>query len=301
MNGTHPLEGRTRLLESLQENRIQLGQLSTLYEKPATSEDPQVSSNEQNGTALTALLEERTRLEGTYLSTLPRIRISRCPFTGTIVEKTIDTIGLDGPWWDYGSPVRPQEPVPETWLGMSGSLSMKESLPKLPFPVMPGPSVPVVYPGLIADLDVRAVLSTVSIGSLQGVAVSWFVRRNRHRFIPPNEWGAPWCDIPDETGFALRGPSVWQLPDTDTDLAAWIRKGKVLWIAPNDASLLLRADMAGCPYLGMDGDGRPQYLVDGERSVLGMLESDMRSENMSDEAFSAAMRMVQAEENGEVE
>ena len=53
--------------------------------------------------------------------------------------------------------------------------------------------------------------------------------------------------------------------------------------------------------LGMDGDGRPQYLVDGERSVVGMMESDMRSENMSDEAFSAAMRMVQAEENGEVE
>ena len=306
MSDTHIMTSRADLLSQLEDNKCRLDALaSTSSEFISNTELPAGISNgdslpESNpDTDLISLLKVREQLQNQYLALLPKLPISRCPFTGQVVEKTLDTFGVDGPWWDYANPVRPEDPEPATWLGLSGSLVLTAPLPTLTHVVMPGPSVPVIYPGLLAEMDVRAVLSHVRIGTWQGVIVSWYVRRDRYRYTPPNEWGAPWCDVPTQEGGFVRGPSIWQLPDADTDLAPWIRRGKLFWIAPGDDTLLLRADVAACPYLGMPGDGRLQYLSDGELNHVGMEAADMRRENMSAEAFEAAMQAIRAEENGE--
>jgi hypothetical protein len=37
----------------------------------------------------------------------------------------------------------------------------------------------------------------------------------------------------------------------DFDLAPWIRKGKLLWIAPDDPTFTLRSFVARCPYIDL--------------------------------------------------
>lgn len=245
--------------------------------------------------ALSALLDDIAARESAYLALLPAIALSRCPFSGTPVFRHIDTFGFDGPWWDYSNPIRPTDALPGTWLGMTGSVHFTRPLPVLSHPVMPGPSHPVVLPALLSRPGVRAVLSSLEVGGNPAMVVSLFAQQ-RHELVPPNEWGAPWCDAWQADGSAMRGPSPFTLMDADTDLAAWMRRGRLLWIAPGDASLLLRSDIAGCPYLRLEGDGRLQYLIGGQVETLGITDADIRREPMTPEAFEAAMRLTEQDE-----
>lgn len=291
MDMNERIRERGRLLRELAQVKKELA--SALDEQSAASDsaDSAVASSPFSGDFM-PFLKSCRELEQAYLALLPKVAVSRCPFTGEIVRKTIDTLGLDGVWWDYENPVRPGEDPGPTYLGMSGSLRITQPLPVNDFSVMPGPSTPCILPGLLSMPHVRAVLSSVQVGGNPGVAVTWFVSRDRHLTLPPNEWGAPWCDAYDVTGQDHRGPSPFILPDYDTDLAPWIQRGKLLWIAPGDDSLLLRADLGACPYLGMEGNGLLQHVLAGHLEAFGMTDADIRQDSMTPEAFETAMKRL---------
>jgi len=255
------------------------------------------NSTEQE-TEVSGIIEKIKELESAYLGQLPKVPLSRCPFTGRIVYKTIDTAGLDGPWWDYNRPVRLSDSLPDTFLGFSGSMRLENTSVNTPFTAMVGPSTPCVIPELLSQSNIRAVLSTIKIGRQTGIIVSWFAEKNRCEVNPPNEWGAPWCEAFESDGSTIQIESPFQLYDFDTELAGWIRNGKLLWIAPGDSSLLLRADIERCPYLDSKGDGRLQYIIDGQIQYLGMMDDDIQQETMSDEEFSAALKMLKDEDEG---
>ena len=50
----------------------------------------------------------------------------------------------------------------------------------------------------------------------------------------------------------------------DFDLAKWVDDGKLLWIAPDDPTFMIKKGTSGCPYLNLEGSRRFSVLFDGE-------------------------------------
>jgi hypothetical protein len=126
----------------------------------------------------------------------------------------------------------------------------------------PGPGVPYVLPQLLRAPPVKAVVRALPVGRHTAYAVTYFVELPGLRLPRPNTWGT------DHYSWIEAGRRRWGQADEeeawDFDLDAWLERGKLLWIPPGDASLSLRSDRAGCPYVGLSGEQRPQYVQYGE-------------------------------------
>jgi hypothetical protein len=189
-----------------------------------------------------------------YRELLPTVPLSRCPLTGAAVEINLDTLGLDGLWWDYESPVRRHDDLPSTFLVVAGCVNLggASTVTYAPFLRKPGPEVPFVVPRILHLEGVRAVLSGLSIGGFSAVATSYFAQRwPDARLI--NAWGASTYEVREPDGSRGWDHAEDWPPEWDFDLAPWLDGGHVQWIAPGDTSLTLREGSAGCPYLGWQG------------------------------------------------
>jgi hypothetical protein len=196
-----------------------------------------------------------------YRAAVPRVAISRCPLSAGIVRHSIDTGGLDGPWWDYESPVRPDETLPPTCFAVRGAVRLSGAV-ETPFLAMPGPEAPYVLPGLLARDDAIAVVSSLSVGAHRAYAICYFGDP------PPggrlNAWGAGHYALTDARGRTYDGAYEPTVDEMDFDLAPWISAGKLMWIAIRDDALRLRTDVKACPYVGLPGR-REVVRVEGRR------------------------------------
>ena len=220
-----------------------------------------------------ALLEENARLEAApwndrdatrrreaiadeYEAGLPRVPLSRCPFTRRAFELSIDTFGLDGLWWRYDVPVRPVEPRPASVFAVTGAIRLADKgkgVEPAPFFRKFGPEVPYVVPRILLHPDVKAVVSHLPIGRHDGYAIVYYADP-----VPPalarfNDWASFECRFEMATSTEAWQVTVEEDQLLDVDLVRWIRDGKVHWIAPGDTALTLRSDVESCPYLGMEG------------------------------------------------
>jgi hypothetical protein len=168
-----------------------------------------------------------------YRRSVPRIAVARCPFSDAVVEHSVETRGLDQPWWDYNWPQRPREPLP--------------AVQRL---VKPGPGAPFVVPRLLLLDRVRAVLSGTTVGGWPAWTVTYFTDR-QHDVVRVNDWGASryWLDAAQESWDAMYEDAE----QLDFELAPWIDRGALLWVAPGDTDVRLQSTAAGCPYLGLPG------------------------------------------------
>jgi len=204
-----------------------------------------------------------TSAEDVYAAALPEVALSRCPWTGTVVTRHMDTGNLDGPWWNLDQPVRPDTSRLESFLVLTGAVKPSGPWPTPPFVVAPGPEVPFVVPGLLSMDGVRAVLSSVQIGPHTGYAVCYFGTGLPDGLPLVNEWGTRACRIVGEdTRWAQRPP---QDVDPDFDLVPWLASGRLLWIQAADNDLVLRTGASSCPYVGLAGSHAFGLLVDGRR------------------------------------
>ena len=202
---------------------------------------------------LLAALEAAT---DAYLDALPRIDLARCPFTGVTATLAVDTFGLDGPWWHYLAALRPVEARPATLVAFTGALRLTEPVEHTRALVKPGPGVPYVLPRLLADGTVRAVIRAVAVGAHLGWVVTYFAERPTDA-PRANDWGA------DHYPLGEGWDSVIEDGDAhDFDLAPWIERGRLAWIAPGDATLTPRTTLDGCPYVGLAGE-RGLQRIDG--------------------------------------
>jgi hypothetical protein len=201
-----------------------------------------------------AAVARRAVLRGEYEAALPLVPLARCPYTGEVFTTTLDTAGLDGLWWDHSLPIRGLvDERPGTFFALTGAVALSGDVEPAPFDRMPGPEVPYVVPRMILHDDVRAVVSQVGIGPHTGWAVTYFASP-----VPPglkrfNDWGAETYTYVTEDDEERWDSCDEEIEDLDHDLARWIASGDLLWIAPGDASLTLRSDAAGCPYVGLEG------------------------------------------------
>jgi hypothetical protein len=192
--------------------------------------------------------------EDAYLAGLPRAAIARCPFTDAVVTHTLDTFGIDGPWWNYVEPVRPiDEGLPPTVFALSGALHVGDAPPATSFLVKGGPEVPFVVPRILELAAVRAVVSLVTVGDLTGYPITYFADPMVHGVPRVNSWGSNLYWFRDADGQWGWSKNYEDQEVLDFDLAKWIDAGKLQWIAPDDDTFALRDDIEGCDYLELPG------------------------------------------------
>ena len=217
--------------------------------------------------------DELQALMDWYEGWVPRVPVARCPHTGQMALFPIDTVDLDGWFWEYESPARPYHwnELPPTWLAMAGAMRLRQPLASVSFEARPGPEVPYVIPRILDYReDVRAVIAEVPVGPHTGWAITYFALEQ----IPVklvSTWG-------EATYHWRSGDGGWHwedggwtpeyfdfnVGDNDYNLGPWLRSGKLLWIVPGDSELTLRSGEAGCPYTGLTGSHNMAYVHDGQ-------------------------------------
>lgn len=230
-----------------------------------------------------ALSEAMDQLVLTYRALLKFVPISRCPFTGEPVESDIDVDGIDGLWWNYDNPIRSDIKAPKTYYAMDGAMKLSSSIEATPFPVRPGSDIPFVLPRLLELDQVKAVISHITIGNHIGYCIIYYCDPLLKFYPRINDWGT---DRYWETNLVIGdsySPGRWisldpNKSDRDFDLKYWIQKGKLLWIKPDDPTLLLRASTTECPFIDLIGDMRFKTIQEGSVEYENRVEYKFRSE-----------------------
>jgi hypothetical protein len=200
-----------------------------------------------------------------YSNLLPEVPVARCPRTGALVRWPVDTAGLDGWFWDSDAPVRRLPgPLPPGWLAMAGAVRLATPVEQFDFICRPGPAAPFVVTRLVEQPGIQAVVAQVLIGRHTGWAMSYFGPKPQGVSLV-NLWGTETYPVYDDDGTWLGWADVTpKAEDYDFDLEPLLRAGKLLWIEPGDDSATLREGVDGCPFVGLDGDRRNQFVQRGK-------------------------------------
>jgi hypothetical protein len=200
------------------------------------------------------LIKHKQQIWDEYREKLPRIPVSRCPFTGQIVFYSFDPYGIDGLWWNYEGSDRPTfEDLPSTFCAMTGALKLGPEIEKTSFLVKPGPEVPYVIPHLLENDTVKAVLYSLPVGNHIGFAIVYFTEFPITGVKWPNHWGLSYYSS-GKSGADFRWYETYDGEDTlDFELEPWIRNGKLQWIFCGDGAMVLHSSITNCPYLNLPG------------------------------------------------
>lgn len=210
------------------------------------------------------LADQLMVLQEIYLQILPEVPVARDPLDGSLITRTIDVEGLDGPWWRHAAPIRPQEPLDDRIYAFTGALALDDDVENTEYLVKPGPAVPFVIPSILDVDGMVAVVSTVGVGRHRGYVVTYFAEQPVEGLERANAWGADHYLVaagPDDVGW---GEEPEYEGDYDFDLERWIEQGKLQWIDPDDLEMELRTGTDGCPFIGLDGVREIQRIQDGE-------------------------------------
>lgn len=297
MSQTRNMQSRDNLLGSLMALSERYDQLSEEAEIAEEKDELSVEQKERIEN-LSGTRQEIQDLIALYLEGLPNRQVSRCPFTGEALVMAIDDVNIDGLWWNYNAPKRPVNQFPETYFALDGALKLDGNPPNMKFLCCPGPDIPFVLPRLLEYTQIRAVVSTVKIGLHMAYPIFYYADPMFYEEMRINDWGTdhywePGSLIP---GILTPGQYISQETDVDEydfDLAYWIKRGKLLWIAADDEQLNLRSEVKGCPYLELQGSRVPKYIQNGkvweEDQTVSVWEED-------DPAFDADDMLKRIEE-----
>ena len=254
--------------------------VSTLLEKmESASEDEAEKLMQEYSEEFNSLETE----EKNYLSLLPKLLISRSSITNELYELSIDTLGLDGLWWDSERSVRTSEDDIQSFFALTGSIKINEDIPNVPFPIKPGPAVPWVCPRLLEDERISAVISHLKVGNYDAYITVYYTRDDSIDIERINTWGSDYYIAEDKDGYALFGNTFDTPEEYDFDIAPWIEKGKVKWIDIADESFTLQDSVEGCPYLNLEGYRYP-VLIRNKTMINCMIDLDYEEEGKEKEA-----------------
>lgn len=213
---------------------------------------------------LEAMKREFRRLKTAYFSTLPRLPISRCPYSGEPLVRAFDPWDLKGFWWQEGNLEDTPEPDPGPHFRMlSGALGFAGRPAEAggEEAAHVGPEVPFVIPRILAMPTMVAVVSRITLAcGYQAYPIAYFSRQ-----VPlPGTLGMPWRRTAYNWQDGNGQPCFsYPMDPWDFDLERWLQQGKLLWIDPDDETLTLRRHgEQRCPYLELPGR-RMRQIVQG--------------------------------------
>lgn len=259
-----PMTARLRAVTALRglraERDLLMDALGEADEDTTPSEDDRAAAEVYESAVYDALEEAQQA----YLDALPRVPIARCPFNDEEVRVAIDVEGIDGPWWNYQGALRPVEDRPGTLIAFTGALRLAAGPEWTAHLVKPGPAVPYVLPRLLEVDGVQAVIRSLMVGRHVAWVISYYAQSFPAGLQRANDWAADFYPVRDEAGEWGWGTVDEDTDPRDVDLAKWIERGRLAWIAPGDASLELRHALEGCPFLGVEGEQNVQRIHEGE-------------------------------------
>ena len=199
-----------------------------------------------------------------YLEKTPVLEIAKNPFTGAVFSHSFDPFGLDGPWWDCRNPLRHMEPLPDGVLAFTGAVRLREQIEDVQFLCKPGPGRPFVVPRVLDQEGVKAVLTRLTVGPHVGYGTVYFYEGGWTTAERFNTWGISYAVF--KTGEDDFGWFEFETRPEDFDfkLEPWLEQEKLLWIHPDDDGLDHRTGVAGCPFIGLDGEPLLQVTQAGE-------------------------------------
>ena len=210
--------------------------------------------------------QRQDELMAEYAERLPFVRVSRCPFSGTVLEYPMDPYGYDGMWWEPKE-IEDYPPVAggphfRVLLGAVDFQGREPTEAAVRKTTLPGPGAPFVVPDLLNLPGMKAVISQLRLPHGDtAYLVAYYSEEPVHGAYLHQPWGRDSYALFDIDGnYEGWGYSTAQW---DFDLAPWLARGLVLWIQPGDDSLTL-VDSGDCPFVGLRGVRLPQILDRGE-------------------------------------
>lgn len=214
---------------------------------------------------LQRLRDGMTNVRAEYRAGLPRVPVSRDPFSGEELAWEIDVVDLDGPWWECENPARNWvEGDPAGLFAITGAVELPDEVTPAPWLAFPGPSVPFVIPRILEHDDIRAVISYLEVGGHAAWAITYWGEPLPYDLLRVDTWGAKLHWFTDAQGLQKWNEHTPEFDEPDFDLAPWIEAGKLSWIGPGDTSLALETSLAGCPYLELEGSRAFARVWDGK-------------------------------------
>ena len=247
------------------ERRLLLGEYDLLLDKVRYLKSTRQDDPDHTKTEIEEYEKRRNALWDEYLEKLPRLPISRCPFTGQVVYHSFDPYGIDGLWWNYESSARPSfEELPHTFCVITGALKLENGVENTRFLVKPGPGAPYVIPRLLDHEMVKAVLYSLPVGKHTGYAIVYFAEFPISDVKWPNHWGMSHYSQ-GKNGADFRWYETYDDEDTyDFNLKPWIKSGKLQWIMAGDKDFVLHSSVTGCPYLDLPGERKILRIQSGK-------------------------------------
>ena len=222
------------------------------------------------GPARVRIMDTYYQVLAEYGDRLPRMPMSRCPFSGQIFKHSFDPFGLDGPWWQKAILVDIHEPAPlATFRVLLGAFTTHGREPaEAKAPVIPGPEVPFVVSRLLALAGMNAVISAIRLENGDTAYPIVYYSRPPHH---PRTLHQPWLrqDLwyPSDGGGAS-----WAIKNDpwDFDLKRWIDSGHLHWITEGNSDLKLCGRESGgpCPFLDLPGERYFQSIAGGKRELM---------------------------------
>jgi hypothetical protein len=267
------------------------------YENLINEYDNAEEAGKEKATEIEKLNEKSQELSKRYSDGLPIVPLSRCPFTGEILNGSFDKYGLDGFWWNSDSPLRADIKKPDTLFAFDGALKLSGKPEYADFNITPGPDKPFVRPRLLEDfVQVRVVISSAKVGKHTVYFMTYFTDPMLYGVDRINEFGTKAYTYIDEEG-EEKIAHDYDNPDAfDFDIEYWLREGKVLWIKPGDETMELHGELAGCPYIGLEGSEKPKYIYKGQVTEFEET-AEMAADDVDDELLARINEFVEMEGN----
>lgn len=200
----------------------------------------QLIRSKENRDRQRELKEERKQVKQAYFDGLPRIAISRCPFTQEPLIRAFDPWGIDGFWWQEQELRSYEEPpAPGSFCVLTGAVNLNGLAPfggRSKAHV--GSDVPYIISRILAMPTMVAVVSSIRLeNGYTAFPIAYYAEESPPVGSLTQTWRCTSYSFVDENG--LGGWYVATDP-WDFDLESWVEQGKVKWIVPGDEELLVR-------------------------------------------------------------
>ncbi len=257
---TEWMKTRARLIQEAEELNLQLAELNSQHDEvnmqvldldEAEAEKLELELDQIEDT-IAEKTEALARIEDSYRQKLPVKALSRCPFSGELLYRSIDLSGLEGFYWCYERPVRKDEELLPTFFAMDGALKTAEPLEHFKHTVCIGPEAPFVLPRLLQYEEIRAVISSFPLGGHRLFLICYFADPFPHNLRRVNDLGSFFYRYSNSAG--LTRNDFFEDSGKDFELEPWIAAGRLQWISENDPALSLRSHLNDCPYLNLPGN-----------------------------------------------
>ncbi len=181
-----------------------------------------------------SLKREKKVAQQEYFVRLPRMMLSRCPYTQAPLIQAFDPWGLDGFWWQSDELRKSEEPAPPpTFRVLVGAVNLKGLPPQGGrSEALTGPEVPFVIPRILSMPTMVAVVSAIPMANgYTAYPIAYFSEQEP----PPASLTQTWRKR-QYTYRLPNGASGWDIKADpwDFDLRPWVEQNKLHWIDPGD-------------------------------------------------------------------